>query len=76
VARDSRPTVMNNYESLQPLLEKAYNLTTAGKFTDSLNSFREILWHIPLIVLNDTSKENEVHGIIRKCIDYIIGIKC
>ena len=73
---NNRPYVMNSLQNIEIILNKGYQLSTMGKFQDAIITFREVLWHIPLIVLNEPAKENDVHALIRICIEYIIGFKC
>ena len=73
---NNRPYVMNSLQNIEILLNKGYQLSTMGKFQDAIITFREVLWNIPLIVLNEPAKENDIHAMIRICIEYIIGFKC
>ena len=73
---NNRPYVMNSLESIEIILNKGYQLSTMGKFQDAIITFREVLWNIPMIVLNEPAKENDIHALIRICIEYIIGFKC
>jgi coatomer protein complex subunit alpha (xenin) len=73
---NNRPLVMNSFQNIEVMVNKAQQLFTNGKFADVISAFREILWHIPLIVLESPARESEVHAIIRVCIDYIIGSRC
>jgi len=71
-----RPYTMVTMNQLTGMLREAYRTMTKGKFGEALDSFREILLHIPLLVLHNQNEEQDIHSLIRICYNYILAIKC
>lgn len=71
-----RPYVMGSIKQLTTMLRAAYKLTTDGKFNEAINAFREILLHIPLLVLGDPQEEQDLYALIRICYNYIVMLRC
>ena len=55
-------------------LQSAYQLTTGGKFTEAINSFRSILLSIPLLVVEAKSEEAEATQLLQICTNYLVGL--
>ena len=71
-----RPYVLGNISQLTSLLRVGYKLTTDGKFTEAISTFREILLHIPLLVLQNPQDEQDIYALINICYNYIMALKC
>ena len=71
-----RPYIMVTVAQLTMMLKEAYRTMTRGKFAEALNLFREILLHIPLLVLQNPQDDQDVYALIRICYNYIFAIKC
>ena len=71
-----RPYTMVTLSQLTGMLREAYRTMTKGKFSEASDSFKEILLHIPLLVLHNQSEEQDVHSLIRICYNYILATKC
>merc|ERR1711915_598276 len=55
-------------------LQSAYQLTTAGKFTEAISSFRSILLSIPLLVVESKTEEQEAQQLLTICTNYLVGL--
>lgn len=71
-----RPYVLGSIGQLGGLLKVAYRFTTEGKFADALQSFQNVLLHVPLLVLRKAQEEEDVYALIRICYHYILAMKC
>lgn len=71
-----KPYVMVTTNQLSGLIRTAYRYTSEGKFQDALETFREILLHIPFLVLRDPKEEADIYSLIRICYTYILAMKC
>ena len=67
---------MGSISQLGGLLKGAYRFTTEGKFAEALESFQNVLLHIPLLVLRNSQEEEDVYALIRICYHYILAMKC
>ena len=56
-------------------LQKAYDLTTTGKFGDAVDSFRAILLSVPLLVVDNKQEIAEAQQLIEMCREYILGLQ-
>lgn len=45
-------------------LKKAYKLFTEGRFTNALQGFNQVLWTIPMIVVESRKEVDEVKELI------------
>jgi len=61
---------------LTSLLRGGYKLTTDGKFIEAINTFKEILLHIPLLVLQNPAEEQDIYILINICYNYIMALRC
>lgn len=71
-----RPFVLGSIGQLSGLLKVAYRFTSEGKFAEALQSFKVALLHIPLLVLKNSSEEEDVYALIRICYNYILAMRC
>jgi len=71
-----KPYVMGSISQLGGLLKIAYRCTTEGKFAEALESFKNVLLHIPLLVLRKPQEEEDVYALIRICYHYILAMRC
>jgi len=71
-----RPYVMVTINQLGGMLKTAYRFTSEGKFQDAHDSFREILLHIPFLVLRDNKEESDIYALIKICYNYIFAMRC
>ncbi|KAJ5079003.1 coatomer subunit alpha [Anaeramoeba ignava] len=62
-------------QKMKKLIQEALNLTTSGKFLESMKIFELILVQIPLMILNDPSEVNEVKKMIVLSKEYLSGLK-
>ena len=72
---NGRPVVLGSVEQLKGLLKAAYKLTTEGKFADASKQFRELLYHVPLLVLKTSDEEEDVKTLIKIATEYILALK-
>lgn len=70
-----RPYTMVTMNQLTGMLREAYRTMTKGKFSEAMESFKEILLHIPLLVLHNQNEEQDVHSLIRICYNYVLATK-
>merc|ERR1719245_1066228 len=68
------PAVGLKLADLVSRLQSAYQLTTAGKFTEAINSFRSILLSIPLLVVESKNEEQEAQQLLNICNNYLVGL--
>ena len=55
-------------------LQSAYQLTTDGKFTEVITSFRSILLFIPLLEVESKNEEAEAQQLLGICTNYLVGL--
>lgn len=48
-------------------LKKAYKLFTEGKFTNALQGFNQVLWTIPMVVVDSRKEVDDVKELITIC---------
>merc|ERR550532_1358249 len=68
------PAVGLKLADLVSRLQSAYQLTTSGKFTEAIASFRSILLSIPLLVVESKSEEQEAQQLLNICTNYLVGL--
>ena len=71
-----KPYVLGSISQLTGLLRAAYKLTTEGKFAEAQVGFRNVLLHIPLLVLKTQQEEEDVYALIKICYNYIFAMNC
>merc|ERR1719356_319410 len=68
------PAVGMKLADLVSRLQTAYQLTTSGKFTEAITTFRAILLSIPLLVVESKAKEQEAQQLLGICSSYLVGL--
>ena len=74
-AKNVLPAVGLKLNDLIQRLQKAYELTTNGKFSDAIESFRSILLSVPLLVVESKQEIAEAQQMIEVCREYIVGLQ-
>ncbi len=69
------PAIGLRLNDLIQRLQKAYELTTTGKFADAVESFRTILLSVPLLVVETKQDIAEAQQLIEMCREYIVGLQ-
>ncbi|KAF5185856.1 Coatomer subunit alpha-1 [Thalictrum thalictroides] len=69
------PALVFNYSQLDEKLKLGYRATTAGKFTEALRIFKDVLHTIPLIVVESRREVDEVRELIFKAKEYVVGLQ-
>jgi len=72
--KNGLPAVGQKLADLVSRLQSAYQLTTAGKFTEAISSFRSILLSIPLLVVESKTEEQEAQQLLTICTNYLVGL--
>merc|ERR1712027_171871 len=72
--KNGLPAVGLKLADLVSRLQSAYQLTTAGKFTEAISSFRSILLSIPLLVVESKTEEQEAQQLLTICTNYLVGL--
>ena len=72
--KNGLPAVGMKLTDLVSRLQSAYQLTTAGKFTEAITSFRSILLSIPLLVVESKNEEQEAVQLLNICTNYLVGL--
>ena len=72
--RSGLPAVGLKLADLVSRLQSAYQLTTGGKFTEAIASFRAILLSIPLLVVESKNEEAEAQQLLGICANYLVGL--
>ncbi|KAJ5075405.1 coatomer subunit alpha [Anaeramoeba ignava] len=62
-------------EIIKKEFKKALDLTTSGKFSESMKIFQNILFSIPLLIVDDLSEVKEAQKLITICKEYITAFK-
>ncbi|GFO24200.1 coatomer subunit alpha [Plakobranchus ocellatus] len=73
-ARSGTPAVGLKLSNLVQQLQIAYQLTTAGKFSDACNKFRAIMLSVPLLVVDSKQEIAEAQQLLEICREYIVGL--
>lgn len=68
------PAVGLRMNDLVQRLQKAYEMTTNGKFAESAEAFRSILLSVPLLVVENKQEIAEAQQLIEVCREYIVGL--
>ena len=74
-ARNGVPAVGLKLSTLVQQLQVAYQLTTAGKFTDACDRFRAIMLSVPLLVVDSKQEIAEVSQKNRKIANNVLEEK-
>ncbi|XP_057533840.1 coatomer subunit alpha-2-like [Amaranthus tricolor] len=69
------PALVFSFSQLEEKLRSGYKLTTAGKLVDALRTFVNILYTIPLIVVESRREVDEVKELIAIVKEYVVGLK-
>lgn len=69
------PALMFSFAQLEEKLKAGYRSTTAGKLSDALRTFVNILHTIPLIVVESRREVDEVKELIIIVKEYVLGLK-
>lgn len=81
---DGLPHVPFTFATLERKRREAYDLTTKGKFSDALSSFRGLLYLILFTVADSTAQEkevlflhtnNQIKDMVETCREYILGMR-
>lgn len=54
-------------DAVSEQLKKAYKLFTEGKFTNALQGFNQVLWTIPMVVVDSRKEVDELKELITIC---------
>ncbi|KAL3836986.1 hypothetical protein ACJMK2_022379 [Sinanodonta woodiana] len=73
-ARGGVPAVGLRLNALVQQLQVAYQMTTAGKFTEAAEKFRSILLSVPLLVVENKQEIAEAQQLIEISREYIVGL--
>jgi len=68
------PAVGLKLSDLVSRLQSAYQLTTSGKFTEAVSTFRSILLSIPLLVVETKAEEQEAQQLLTISTSYLVGL--
>ena len=69
------PAIGLKLNDLIQRLQKAYEMTTNGKFHGAVDTFRSILLSVPLLVVNNKQEIAEAQQLIEVCREYIVGLQ-
>lgn len=69
------PAIGLKLSDLIQRLQKAYELTTGGKFAEAIESFRSLLLTVPLLVVETKQEIAEAQQLIEMCREYIVGLQ-
>lgn len=69
------PALVFSFSQLEEKLRAGYKLTTAGKLSEALKTFINILHTIPLIVVDSRREVDEVKELIIIVKEYVLGLK-
>ncbi|KAL2892798.1 Coatomer subunit alpha-2 [Bienertia sinuspersici] len=69
------PALVFSFSQLEEKLRAGYKLTTAGKLSEALRTFTNILNTIPLIVVETRREVDEVKELIVIVKEYVLGLK-
>eukprot|EP00095_Tigriopus_kingsejongensis_P002882 maker-scaffold52_size450388-snap-gene-3.20 protein:Tk02882 transcript:maker-scaffold52_size450388-snap-gene-3.20-mRNA-1 annotation:"coatomer subunit alpha isoform 11" len=72
--KNGLPAVGLKLNHLVQRLQTCYQLTTAGKFSDAITKFRNILLSIPLLVVETKQDEAEAVQLREICMNYLVGL--
>lgn len=69
------PALIFSFSQLEERLRAGYKLTTAGKLSEALRTFINILHTLPLIVVDSRREVDEVKELIIIVKEYVLGLK-
>jgi coatomer protein complex subunit alpha (xenin) len=72
--RQSLPYVGLRLEHLKAIMATAKQATTAGRFEEAVDRFREILLHIPLLNVSSRAETDDAQKVLESCKEYLIGL--
>lgn len=72
--KSSEPSLVLNLAVLVEKLKHGYKMTTEGKFSEALATFRSIIQLIPFIHVSNKQELNETMELLGICREYITGI--
>ncbi|ODM95881.1 Coatomer subunit alpha [Orchesella cincta] len=73
--KSSSPVVGIYISDLIQMLQSCYQLTTAGKFPEAVEKFRNLLLHIPFLLLDNKLDITKALELIQVCREYILGLQ-
>uniref|UniRef100_A0A2S2PGV4 Coatomer subunit alpha n=1 Tax=Schizaphis graminum TaxID=13262 RepID=A0A2S2PGV4_SCHGA len=71
---NNKPVLDIKLEQLLGELQACYQLTTAGKFPETVAKFRSILMSVPLLCVDTKQEVNEVVQLVHICKEYLVGL--
>lgn len=69
------PAIGLKLSDLIARLQKAYEMTTTGRFPEAVDCFRGILLSVPLLVVDSKQEIAEAQQLIEVCREYIVGLQ-
>lgn len=69
------PLIVPSFKSPLLDLQEAYQLTTAGKFSEALSKFQQLLLQCALAVTSDSSQHEELLKVLYSAREYVLGLK-
>jgi coatomer protein complex subunit alpha (xenin) len=69
------PAIGLKLNDLIQRLQKAYEMTTSGRFGDAVELFRSILLSVPLLVVETKQEIAEAQQLVEVCREYIVGLQ-
>jgi coatomer protein complex subunit alpha (xenin) len=69
------PAVGLKLNDLIQRLQKAYEMTTNGRFPEAVEIFRSILLSVPLLVVETKQEIAEAQQLVEVCREYIVGLQ-
>lgn len=69
------PSIGLKLNDLIQRLQKAYEMTTGGRFAEAVDAFRAILLSVPLLVVDTKQEIAEAQQLIEVCREYIVGLQ-
>uniref|UniRef100_A0ACD5TT30 Uncharacterized protein n=1 Tax=Avena sativa TaxID=4498 RepID=A0ACD5TT30_AVESA len=69
------PALVFSFSQMDDKLKAAYKATTEGKFPEALRQFLNILYTIPLLVVDSRREVDEVKELIEIVREYVLGLR-
>ena len=69
------PAIGLKLNDLIQRLQKAYEMTTSGRFGEAVEVFRSILLSVPLLVVDTKQEIAEAQQLVEVCREYIVGLQ-
>jgi len=69
------PALVFSFAQMDDKLKAAYKATTEGKFPEALRQFLNILYTIPLLVVDSRREVDEVKELIEIVREYVLGLR-